>query len=663
MTNKYYPKSKKNKSTNFLDQSQRKTSRKKKCLFSCKYLVYIVIITALVGVILGSYYYVQAKNVYQLSLLGKSYFEAAQNYVSREDFSKASISLKAAHDNFVEAQGGLTKFRFLKVIPIVSQQIVVLEKLLGVGIQTSSALGKITNLATEVMAIIKNDNDTEVSLANIIPEQKREVLEKIYQSPPDLQGAKAEIDLSISTLQGIPEVGLLKPVKQALTPLKENLPTIQNIINQIIPAVQTLPQILGYPEQKTYLFLLQNNTELRPTGGFIGTYGILKIKDGEIVEFETDNIYNLDNQVKETLRVEAPWQLKKYILANHWFMRDSNWSPHFPTSAQKAEWFYHQEGGPESEIDGVVAITPTFIESLLALTGEITVNGVIFNSENVVDTLEYQVEKGFYRQGISESERKEVIGNLADALMNHLLNLPQERWKDLWETFENDVNEKHILIYLDDPNIQDLIVGQNWSGEVKKTSGDYFMVIDANMASLKSDPGVKRTITYNLNLNENKEIIGELSIDYNNEGTFDWKSTRYRSYTRVYVPPGSELIESSGAMQNDKLQGGSPGEVEVLEEEGLTSFGAFIAIEPQESGRLYFKYKLPSSLADKLKNNSYELLVQKQAGTIAHNLVLNLDFGQKATIIYPLDKGRLEGDNKIIFETDLREDRSFKIQF
>ncbi|MBT3949289.1 DUF4012 domain-containing protein, partial [Candidatus Parcubacteria bacterium] len=43
-----------------------------------------------------------------------------------------------------------------------------------------------------------------------------------------------------------------------------------------------LPGLLGFTEKKTYLVLLLNNTEMRPGGGFIGTYVTLQANKGDV---------------------------------------------------------------------------------------------------------------------------------------------------------------------------------------------------------------------------------------------------------------------------------------------------------------------------------------------------------------------------------------------
>lgn len=647
---------KKSPSTNFVRKEEKRSERKR----SKKWLIYAGATLLLLAIVLGVHY-PAAKAAYQNALSGKEDFLKAQGAIGAQDFKGAGKALGTAHDKFVSAQDQLKKIRKFRFLPGLRRQVTAVENLLIAGIELSSGFQELTELADTIFAPLEKDGP--VSLADISTEETRMILQKMHEAPPLLSGVKGEIDLAAQAIDEIPEKGLLGPISKAVLPLKEQMPAIRKSLELAIPAAEAIPQIVGYPEEKTYLFLLQNNTEMRPTGGFIGTYGVLKLKDGAINLFQTDNIYNLDNKVKNVLIEEPPWQLQKYLGATKWFMRDSNWSPNFPTAAQKAEWFYHQEGGAEDDFHGVIAVTPTFIQSLLELTGEIKVDGITFTAENFIETLQYQVEKGFYRQGISEAERKEVIGALASKLLDEILSLSSDRWVDLWNTFQKEITAKQILIFLKDESLEQLITEQGWGGEVKQASGDYFLVIDANMASLKSDPGVIRTINYTLSQNASGELVGKIDLHYDNQGAFGWKTTRYRTYTRVYVPKGSELIESQGAMENDKLHGGRAGEVEVLEEEGKTRFGAFISIEPQEQGVLSFTYKLPPYIADQIKNKQYSLFAQKQSGTPAYSLNVLLEFDQKIDSFSPIDKGGQDGQNKVTFSTNLEEDREFTITF
>ncbi len=628
--------------------------KKSKNLYIVIGLIFLLIVSVFVA------YFPSSKTLMKHALAGKDYLYEAQQSVTEGQYLIAKEKLELAQIELNNALNELDKMGSLRKLPYAKTQVSAIENLLKAGIQTAAALEKIAQLADEIITPIKTNDD--FNLAQLTIEQKHELLKKISESLPDVIGVKAEIDLAVLHFNQIPEKGILPQLKKAIEPLKEQLPILQDTIAQVIPAVEILPPIAGYPEEQTYLFLLENNAELRPTGGFIGTYGILKVKDAEITSFHTDNIYNIDNPVKDRLIELPPEPLRKYLNADKWFMRDSNWSPDFPTSAEKAIWFYHQEDGPEKNIHGVIAITPNIIESLLGLTGEIKIDGINFTKENFAETLQYQVEQGYYRQGISDDDRKEVIGELADELLNRIMSFPQSRWGELWQTVQNHIEEKQILLYSKNESLQYMIEQENWGGQMyEENQGDYLMIVDANMASLKSDPGVNRKIDYKINKTA-EGLIADLTITYENTGTFDWKSTRYRTYTRVYIPEGAELIEHSGVMENDKLHGGRQADPEVYNELGKTVIGGFISIEPQETGSLNYKYKLPSSVINN-DNEKYRLYVQKQPGAKPHNLNLYFEFNEKILYAEPIDKAELKDDNSMTLSTDLRNDKIIEITF
>src|SRR5690606_33507225 len=217
-----------------------------------------------------------------------------------------------------------------------------------------------------------------------------------------------------------------------------------------VPMVEILPEVVGFDETKTYLFLLQNNHELRPTGGFIGTYGILKLRNGSIQQLITDNIYNLDRAFEDDTETLTPQQvvnrpspepLQKYLEQRQLGLRDANWDPDFPSTARFAIDFYNQEvvaardiekqiflrdpKNTESDFksrflaesfDGVIAMTPEIIENLLKITGPVVVDGIRFTDENFQDELSYRVTYEYRELDIDEQSRKDIIRRIADQI-------------------------------------------------------------------------------------------------------------------------------------------------------------------------------------------------------------------------------------------------------
>ncbi|MFA6098453.1 MAG: DUF4012 domain-containing protein [Patescibacteria group bacterium] len=625
-----------------------------KKLFKNKYTKWTIISLAILisGLILLFLIYRQpAMRIYQQGISGKDNFLKAQNQLTSQDFENAKVSLSEAINNFNNASNDFNKLRWIKYIPFLGTQVSALDNLLQTGLNAGNAIATVNDLAIDIITPLQKNDD--ISLNSLSDEETHQLMQNIYEAKPKLEDAKKSIDIAVEKIDAIPEKGLINKIENIITPLKEKSGELQKALDEGISASQIIPSIAGYPDQKTYLFLLQNNTELRPTGGFIGTYGILKVKDGDIKEFNTDNSYNLDKPAEAWLNVEPPWPLTRYNAIHQWYFRDSNWSPDFPTTAQKAEWFYHQEKGPENNIDGIIAVTPSFIQSLLTLTGDIKVNGLSFNSSNLVETLQYQVEQGFLRQGLAESERKEIIGTLSSKILEKVLDLPKSKWPDLWTVISKNIDEKQLLVYIKDSYIENYVNKENWGGKIYETTGDYFSVIDANLASLKTDSTIERSISYSVQKDSNN-LIADLTINYNNTGSITWKTTRYRTYTRIYVPLGAKLIMSEGQMVDCKLN--DKGSVETLEELNKTVFGTFICIEPGEQKSLHFRYSLPESVRNQLKNGSYSLMVQKQPGTSDYATTINFKLDRKISKVSGVEGIDERPGNDILINTKLSKD-------
>lgn len=613
-----------------------------------------------------------ARTIYDESLAAKQSLEYAQVAVANQNFELAQKDLAEAEEHFANAKAGLDRFRVYKFVPYVSKQIGAAESMLLAGQNLSDGLEGLAVLGMDITEAL--DQGDDVSFGSLTSENKRIILQTLAESPAELQGVKTSIELAVLHIEEIPDDGLLSQLKQVAQPVKQQLPLLQSLIDQFLPMAQTIPTIAGYPDEKTYLFLLQNNRELRPTGGFIGTYGIIRLKDGEIQEFSTENIYVLDEAAKDKITTPSPEPIAVHTTTQNWLMRNINWSPHFPevgivAQERYAEEVQYLEGDYVSDVDGVIAVTPSLIEDLLELVGPQSVGGFEFTSKNLFDTLEYETQYGYNQKGVDDFDRKDIIGLLADELMDELFALPQSRFTELWNVYVENVEEKHVLIYVDDPITQALVVEQNWAGEMKDYNSDFLMFVDANLAALKTDKMMERTVNYTVS-KEGNDYYGTAEMVYNHTGWFDGFTTRYRTHTRIYVPQGAELVEHSGFMTNDKTRGGVPTDPAVSDvtfdntdgsSTSYTVVEGFTSIEPGTTGTLKIKYKLPQSVIASIEAGEYELYAQKQAGTREHGLNVNFDIGKRIDFVSPQEGMTVEG-NSMKYENTLLTDREISVK-
>jgi hypothetical protein len=615
-----------------------------------------LIIIAVLALIAGStilWYYPKIQKAVAAGREAERVGRRLSDNLGQQKFDAAKADVVSLQAQLTIAQQSVDSMQGLRAWPYVGTQYKAVETLLDVGTDSVTAVGTFVDFLANIFKPFSGKG--KISLASITPEQKGQLLEGIATRGPDLRSAQTALHHAEDTLQKLPQTGLVPQLAKIVSPMQEQFPAITEAVDQIIPATKVIPSILGYPTQKQYLFLLENNTELRPGGGFIGTYGIMKVRSGDIYSLKTDNVYNIDKNAKSLPTITPPAAMQRLLKVPTWYFRDSNWSPDFPTSAQQATYLYQREGG-QKNLDGVVAITPTAIAHMIGLVGSIKVAGIEFNEENFVSQLQYQVEQGFLKAGIPEAQRKDIISTMTSELMNRIMNLPISEWKDLFLTINDQLESKQILLYMRDSVAQNVLVQENWAGAIATTvNEDYLMVTDANLASLKTDEVMERHYTYTV-AQEKNGAVATLTIKYRNTGKFDWKTTRYNTYIRVYVPSGSVLLSSSGAQLRERSQ--TPGQVETLTELGKTVFAAFKSIEPGTESELVLKYTLPAGVAAQWQAGKYTMVWQKQPGMVRPTIDVTFNAPKAIGTFEGVDnKGKIS-KNSAQFEGLLDHDRT-----
>lgn len=358
---------------------------------------------------------------------------------------------------------------------------------------------------------------------------------------------------------------------------------------------------------RVFLVLLQNNHELRPGGGFLGQYAVIKVKNAEIVSTIVEDANLLDQRIKDAgTKVTPPWPLTRYAQIKRWMLRDSNFSPDFPYNAQKAEYFYRLGGGRE-KFDAVIAVNTDVFNHALDLTGPITIPGFgTFTSADGALKLEEAVEKNYLGDDVPaelKQNRKNVMKKIAAEMisrLNHVDQIPK-----IAEFAQNELRTKDIMLYFHDERLQSLVESVHWDGGVATDwTGDYLMVVDANLGALKSDYYIKRSLKYTVDFTGDTP---KANVSYTYDHTAphgDWRTSDYHTYARILAPIGSKYID-----QTRRRTGGVIGQDST--ELNKTVFGYKVDALIGQTLETGIEYTLPNTITP----DDYRLLIQKQSGT------------------------------------------------
>lgn len=412
-------------------------------------------------------------------------------------------------------------------------------------------------------------------------------------------------------------VGLAAPVESARSAIVKRIDTYGPLLDSYVAVSERLPLALGWETPKRYLILTQDPAELRPTGGYTGSYGVITFDRGRMTERTFRDIALLDSPWDFPF-VGPPTELANYLLGpgQPWQLADANWSPDFPTSARDAVRLYTNESA-DNRIDGVLAITTYTIDELLKVTGPIAVpeyDTTLASGETTLKVLQLT------RVAKPGDERKAFLSTFADHLFASLLGLPPRGWADLLGRVDTFRTQHLLLAWFKEPKDEALAIRSGLDGRVRDDPGDYLYPVDSNVAPASK---INAITTRSLHLDVALDSLGDarntLDITWNN--AIDTALGKpYRElptherlrilgmYFRLLAPVGSRVESVSGGSLV-KLTAPAL----VSEEAGRAVIGTYLMVPPGVTDLRYVWSSRHVADIDE-SGGDYNLTIQKQPG-------------------------------------------------
>lgn len=557
------------------------------------------------------------------------------------DFQAASERFSTAQHTIAELGAGTDLL--LSVIPVAGETYQTGQALIDAG-QSLAIAG--SRVSAGYAAMEAEINPTPISRLNILETYLTSTVVHLEEA----QTALARIEPS-----------LVPPAQRdTLELVQSTLPTLITTIEEFEEFYALAKVILGGEGSKRYLIIFQNNTEIRPTGGFIGSFAEVKVHDGIIEQLNVPSGGSYDLQGWLTQNLVAPKPLQ--LLKARWEFQDANWFADFPTSARQMIQFYESAGGPT--VDGVLAINATYVADLIGLLGDIEMpeyNRTI-TAENFIFEAQKAVEIEYDRE---ENNPKAFIGDLAPRLVERAIEQTTNDFLSIVDHLNRGLSQKDIQLYLSDDTLQRNVIEQGWGGEVKWTTGDYLMVVDTNLGGGKTDGVIDQHVDLDVEIAQDGTITNTVTINRTHYGIQGLLFTGVNNvnYLRVYVPKGATLMEATGfsipaetlfnepksdwiidddlaysllSQEEDPISG-----TIITEEHGKTVFGNWVQTKPGTTSTVTFRYVLPFKLTDTQdektviaaiksaigipETHQYQLTIQKQSGVLNRSTTVHMD--------------------------------------
>ncbi|MBF8280969.1 MAG: hypothetical protein HW383_742 [Candidatus Magasanikbacteria bacterium] len=519
------------------------------------------------------------------------------------------------------------------------------------GSHLTNALATVSDAGRALLAALKNP-----ALQNRQPSEKFALLlPALANAAEKLKIASTEIDLINPT--DVPE-----KYRQKFILAKTVVTSLSNDLRLLTDHKNALLALMGHEHFSRYLVVFQNSNEIRPTGGFIGSFALVDVDRGAIKNIEIPHGGSYDLQGSERAAVVSPSPL--HIVNPRWEFQDANWFPDFALSAQKLAWFFAKSGGPT--VDGVIAINSGTLSQLLDAIGPIPMPeyNVTLTSANAVAEIQKQVEILYDKK---QNKPKKFLADLAPRILSKLKNADAAVSSRLVTELMSALTTHDVQIWNTNPQVQKMVESFGWGGRVKEAPQDFLMIVHANIGSQKTDGVMKTAVNHEITIADDGIIEDTVTMTRTHTGDQQSELVTVPNidYVRFYVPLGATLLNAKGFTPPTENIFSAPEKWYVTDadvvaseknsryddqsgtaigsESGKTVFGNWITTKPGETSIAQITYRLPfraflpsdETWTQKLGLDNeaflYTLLTQTQSGLTVNKAVTSIRLPKRFT--------------------------------
>jgi hypothetical protein len=290
---------------------------------------------------------------------------------------------------------------------------------------------------------------------------------------------------------------------------------------------------------RNVVVFLGNSSELRPTGGFWGSFGEATLRNGDMVSSTVRDISEIDRTLQTKTVPPKPLQL----ITTNWKTADANWFFNFPDSAAQAKKFLDFSGLYSfslKKVDLVSVVTPRVISDILSVTGPLSVSSskIAIDRDNFLPSIQEEVQAG---QKARTGQAKNILKDLFPAMLAKVQSLDAAGREKLFNNFINWIAKKDIMLWAEDKNLQSAIEAQGAAGSMfaipQKFNGDYLAVVAANIGGQKSDYVTKQYVGLEAFLNPDGTVTNHLTVTRRHDGKAGdkwWYTAVNQTYLKIF---------------------------------------------------------------------------------------------------------------------------------
>ncbi|WP_314687225.1 DUF4012 domain-containing protein [uncultured Bifidobacterium sp.] len=207
-------------------------------------------------------------------------------------------------------------------------------------------------------------------------------------------------------------------VKTAYLSGKTKLTSVADTVDKLSNAFQILPGFLGSGQTRTYAVMAMTTSEMRSSGGLIGSVGVMTTDNGKITigdfRANTEYIpYGSGGPTSDETRLFTTWGPLEVAFD----VRDLAAFPDTSRTAEAMRTIWNRTSwGSGTTLDGVVLVDPVFLQDLVSINGNVTLSdGTVLTGSNTAEFLLNTVYKKY-----PTSQQDALFGEVAEQVVGSM---------------------------------------------------------------------------------------------------------------------------------------------------------------------------------------------------------------------------------------------------
>jgi hypothetical protein len=317
----------------------------------------------------------------------------------------------------------------------------------------------------------------------------------LARAVPTLEHASRAVTAAADSLNALPASTWLGAIDKGRNRYAHDLAVIQGYLVPAARVADVLPTMLGADKPQTYFIGLQNEAEMRGTGGLPGAFAIARAYHGTISfeRFESDAALlppNKGHIIATGLDFGAGYDAAYGPSQPTDSFVDSNVSPHFPYAARIWQAMWQKVSG--QHVDGVMALDPTVLSYFLAVTGPASLpDGRVIDARNVVSL----TQRDQYTLFTDNLKRKDFVVSILRAASTKVTSGAGSA-QGILKAISRAGTEQRLLAWSQDPKVQAALLASNFAGAVPDNDRPFTGVVLNNAAAGKLDFYLVRSMSY-----------------------------------------------------------------------------------------------------------------------------------------------------------------------